>query len=97
MVMVVSLSQSKAKSIVNLFNACSASCEICAVKLYLTESQPLIIIGAYRPPNRDALYAQNLCNAINDISVRNPNSFICCTGDFNLPDIDWDIESVSRH
>ena len=76
---------------------CSASCEICAVKLHLTESQPLIIIGAYRPPNRDTLYAQNLCNAINDISVRNPNSFICCTGDFNLPDIDWDIESVSRH
>ena len=76
---------------------CSASCEICAVKLHLTESQPLIIIGAYRPPNRDTLYAQNLYNAISDISVRNPNSFICCTGDFNLPDIDWDIESVSRH
>jgi len=33
---------------------------MCAVKLHLIDSQALIIIGAYRPPNRDALYAQNL-------------------------------------
>ena len=74
MVMVASLSQSRAKSIVNLFNAVHY---VKYVQLNYT------------------LYAQNLCNAINDISVRNPNSFICCAEDFNLPDIDWDIESVS--
>jgi len=76
---------------------CSSSCEMCAVKVHLTTNQPLIIIGAYRPPNRDTLYAQNLCDTIVDISARNPNSFICCTGDFNLPDIDWDTDSVSRY
>ena len=76
---------------------CSISCELCAVKLHLTENQSLIIIGIYRPPNRDILYAQNLFDSIINISARNPNSFICCAGDFNLPDIDWDTESVSRY
>jgi len=66
---------------------------MCAVKVHLTTNQPLIIIGAYRPPNRDTLYAQNLCDTIVDISARNPNSLIC----FNLPDIDWDTDSVSRY
>ena len=27
--------------------------EICAIKVYLSSGQPLIIMSAYRPPNRD--------------------------------------------
>ena len=76
---------------------CSASSEMCAVKLHLTANQPLIIIGTYKPPNRDTLYVQNLGNAITDIAVKNPNCFICCSGDFKLPDIDWDTDSVSQY
>jgi len=57
----------------------------------------MIIIGAYRPPNRDTLYAQNLFDTITDLSARNPNLFIYCVGDFNLLDIDWDTESVSSY
>ena len=70
------------------------SCEMCAVKLCLTEYDSLIIIGAYRPPNRDISYIQHLCDTITDISIRNPHSLICCAGDFNVPDINWDTESV---
>ena len=70
------------------------SCEMCAVKLCLTEYDSLIIIGAYRPPNRDISYIQHLCDTITDISIRNPRSLICCAGDFNVPDINWDTESV---
>jgi len=70
---------------------------MCALKLHLTDGQALVIIGAYRPPNRDTLNAQNLFDTITDISARNPNSFICYAGDFNLPDIDWDTESVSSY
>jgi len=57
----------------------------------------LTIIGAYRPLDRDTFYALNLFDTITDISARNPNSFICCAGDFNLLDIDWDTESVSSY
>ena len=48
-VMVASLSDISVRSQINSQPIqCSASCEICAVKLHLTESQPLIIIGTYR-------------------------------------------------
>jgi len=73
---------------------CNTPCEICSVKLHLAEGQPLIIIGIYRPTNRDVSYAQNVFNAITDVTARNRNSFICCT---DLPGIDWDTESVSRY
>ena len=38
-----------------------------------------------------------LCHEITNIVNRNPNSFICCTGDFNVPDINWDNESIESH
>ena len=73
------------------------SCELCAVKLRLTGCASMIIIGAYRPPNRDITYMQYLCDTITDISIRCPHSFICCAGDFNVPDISWATESVSSY
>ena len=54
----------------------------------------LIIIGAYRPPNRDISFIQHLYDTVTDISIRHPHSFIWCAGDFNVPDINWDTESV---
>ena len=70
---------------------------MCAVKLRLTECNSLIIIGAYRPPNRDISYMQYLYDTIMDISIRYPHSFICCAGDFNVPNINWTTESVSSY
>ena len=65
----------------------SDNCELCSVKLVPPHGRPLIIIGVYRPPNRDTLYAEELCR---EIVNSNSNSFICCTGDFNVPDINWE-------
>jgi len=73
------------------------SCELYAVKLFLPNNHSLIIIGAYRPPNRDIVYAENLCNTIYNIVLKHPNSIICCLGDFNLPDIDWNTDSICSH
>ena len=75
----------------------NVSCELCSVKLELLHGSPLIIIGVYRPPNRDSIYTQKLCDEIMNIVNSNSNSFICCTGDFNTPDINWDNESVDSH
>ena len=43
------------------------------------------------------MYQQELCNCICEIVRRYPNSFIFCTGDFNLPDIDWTSNSIVNH
>ena len=72
-------------------------CEINIVKVHLSSGQSLIIIGAYRPPNRDILYHQTLCDTISKVTENHQNSTICCAGDLNLPDIDWTSESVSGY
>jgi len=38
-----------------------------------------------------------LCREITDIINSNSNSFICCTGDYNAPDINWENESIEHH
>ena len=73
------------------------SCELYAVKPFLPTNHSLTIIGAHKPPNRDMLYAENLCSTIYYIVSKHPNSFICYLGDFNLPDIDWNTESISSY
>ena len=74
----------------------NTSCEICAVVIQLSQNQ-YVVINAYRPPNRDVMYQQELCNCICKIVRRYPNSFMFCTGDFNLPDIDWTSNSIVNH
>ena len=77
--------------------SCSNNCELCSIKLVPPHGPPLIIIGVYCPPNRDTLYAEELCREITDIVNSHSNSFICCTGDFNVPDINWENESVEHY
>jgi len=45
----------------------------------------------------DTLQTEELCHEITDIVNSNSNSFICRTGDFNVPDINWENESVERY
>ena len=59
-------------------------CEISIVKVHLSSGQSLIIMGAYRPPNRDISYHQTLCNTISRVTENHPNSIICCAGDLIL-------------
>ena len=55
-------------------------CELNVVKVHLSSGQSLIVMGAYRPPNRDILYHQTLCDTITRVTENHPNSIICCAG-----------------
>ena len=57
----------------------------------------MIVITAYRPPNRDLAYVHNLCQIISDIYNTYKNAVIWITGDFNLPDINWNYNSVTNN
>jgi len=75
----------------------SSESEACSVQIQLPHNKQLIIICAYRPPYPDLSYQTNLCNYVIDIVSRHPDAIVCCTGDFNLPDINWGDESISAH
>ena len=49
----------------------NTSCEICAIVIQLSQNQ-YVLINAYRPPNRDVMYQQELCNCICKIVRRYP-------------------------
>ena len=51
----------------------------------------------YRPPNTDVLILTNLSDYIITVAREYPDAIICCTDDFNLPDIAWEIESICGH
>ena len=42
-------------------------CEGCAATIQLSQNQQLVVINAYRPPNRDVKYQQELCDCICEI------------------------------
>lgn len=71
--------------------------ETCSVSVQLANNQQMILVCAYRAPNTDDVYQDNLCNYIIDLATKYPNSAIYCAGDFNLPDIDWSNNSISGH
>ena len=71
--------------------------EVCTVLLHLTKSTNLLSFCVDRSPNTDVTYQASLCNYIITMTKKYPNANICCTGDFNLPDIDWDSESIHSH
>ncbi len=69
--------------------------EIVATKVELVKQQPLVIISVYRPTNNDLDYVQELCQAIKQVATSHPTATIWLSGDFNLPDIDWDTEAIA--
>ena len=71
--------------------------EVCSVILKLSNNINVLSICAYRSPSTDKAYQTNLCNYITDVVNQHPNDIVCCCGDFNLPDIDWENGSVSSH
>ena len=64
---------------------------MCTVLLHLSNDSKLLLICAYRPPNVDTSYQTDLCNYITT------DANICCTGDLNLPDVNWESESIHGH
>ena len=68
--------------------------EACTISLELDKNKQLILICFYRPPQANITYQRNLCDFIVDKVKHYPNAIFCCTGDFNLPDINWGSESI---
>ena len=58
---------------------------------------PLIIFGAYRPPRTDLSYIDELCSLLEEISHSNPLATLWLGGDLNLPDINWDHNTIARN
>ena len=52
-------------------------------------NQPVIICSFYRPPNKDNLRVNNLCNLFANITSTYPNVSTWFVGDLNLLSIDW--------
>ena len=73
----------------------NTTAEFTAVKVTLVGEAPLIICSAYRPTNRDPDYLKSLCNVIELVNHTYPRSTIWVAGDFNLPDINWDRDTIS--
>ena len=71
-----------------------ADLELCATKVNMERSHPLIICSVYRAPNRDITYQEKLCTCLRSISEANPSAHIWVAGDFNLPDINWNCDSI---
>jgi len=67
------------------------SVEAVAFKVWLVDNKSLVILTVYKPPNRDITYMHNL---IEDLYIKYKDSTIWITGDFNLPNIDWNLNSV---
>ena len=76
--------------------ALNTNCEIIACQLEVPNN-PLIIFAAYRPPKTDFDYLNELCLLLENIYYSHPNATIWFGGDMNLPDIDWDLNTVVHH
>ena len=67
-----------------------------AIKIQ-THRQPLIIATAYRPPSSTLEYAGNISKEITKLNTKYKNNPIWFGGDMNLPDINWETNSVIKH
>ena len=75
----------------------STPCEAIACKIDLSRNGRLIILTAYRPPNSDREYMHNLCQFIEEIHNKYIDDVMWITGDFNLSNIDWNLNSVTSN
>ena len=76
--------------------ALDANCEIIACQLDVPNN-PLFIFAAYRPSKTDFDYLNELCSLFENIYYSHPNATIWFGGYMNLPDIDWDLNTVIHH
>lgn len=69
------------------------SSEFIACKVECTGKKPLIVCAAYRPPDNNRVYMNHLCTDINAVFDKWTDCAFWC-GDFNLPDINWESETI---
>ncbi|XP_052224149.1 uncharacterized protein LOC127839803 [Dreissena polymorpha] len=75
----------------------STSAEFTAASFICRGKDPLIIASMYRPPNSDLSYTEEACTHFRQLHLSYPNSTIWLAGDINLPDIDWDRNTISSN
>lgn len=69
--------------------------ELIAIKIETNTSTPLIVFSCYRPPNNNQNALEEICNTVRKVVISNPNAACWFAGDINLPDINWESNSVS--
>ena len=61
------------------------------------KKQPMIVGSVYKPTDNNFEYTEDLRKALSYVSCTYKNSTIWIGGDFNLPDIDWETNSIVSH
>ncbi|KAK3102607.1 hypothetical protein FSP39_012613 [Pinctada imbricata] len=69
-------------------------CELVLAKIATGNNQPLIVGAAYRPPSNDPDYLHRLCGAIGHVTKTYKGAVTWIGGDFNLPDINWQTNTI---
>ena len=76
----------------------TSEAEVVAAKIVNRNNNNSVIFGAaYRPPNTNQPYMDNMNQFIRGLCVTNPGTALCIGGDMNLPDIDWETEKITSH
>ena len=68
-------------------------CQLVWTKIELSNAKDLFVGVFYRPPT-DRTCLEKLQISLQNFKVQNTNSIVCLCGDFNLPDISWEDNSV---
>ena len=85
------------KSNISCFRRCDleeSDCELLRGKIPFKDSSSYFFGVFYRPPSRDLTYLEVLAKSLDKVSLISEHANILLFGDFNLPDIDWDLISL---
>ena len=72
-------------------------CEMIGMKIQTAYPHPLVVLGVNRPMDNNSDYTNCMCDAISSIDRKFPNSPLWIAGDTNLPDVDWQTITISKH
>ena len=67
-----------------------------AVKIE-TFQKPIVLCAVYWPPKSDLQYLHQIGEDLKAINTKFKTNSIWCGGDFNLPDIDWNMNIITGH
>lgn len=73
------------------------NCKAVACELTINNDDKLILCAFYRPPISNLLYLESLCSYFSDLVKQNPIVPIWISGDLNLPNINWETNTVSGY
>ena len=66
-------------------------------KVPILNKPPLIVCCAYRAPDLSHNQCLEMCNEIREVKDKFKKSVFWLSGDFNLPDIDWNLNTITGH